>query len=67
MKYIPARFVMAFDKANAEETPFPAPDMSSPKSSLANLSFIKSVSEKKDKKNIKQLMSGPSCTGKNMV
>lgn len=38
---------MAFDKANAEETPFPAPDMSSPRSSLANLSFIKSDSESK--------------------
>ena len=36
---------MAFDKANAEETPFPAPDISSPKSSLPNLSLIKSVSE----------------------
>jgi len=41
---------MAFDKANAEETPFPAPDMSSPKSSLANLSFIKSASEIKAQK-----------------
>lgn len=41
---------MAFDRAKAEETPFPAPDMSSPKSNLANLSFIKSVSEIKAQK-----------------
>lgn len=36
--------VIAFDKARAEETPFPPPDMSSPKSSFANLSFIISIS-----------------------
>lgn len=41
---VPARFVMAFDNAKAEETPFPPPDMSSPRSSLANLSFINSTS-----------------------
>jgi len=42
---VPARFVKAFDSAKAEETPFPPPDMSSPNSSLANLSFICSISE----------------------
>ena len=42
---IPARFVMAFDNAKADETPFPPPDISSPKSNLANLSFISSISE----------------------
>ncbi|WZZ31049.1 hypothetical protein YC2023_014450 [Brassica napus] len=36
---------MAFDKANAEDTPSLPPDMSSPSSSLANLSFITSISE----------------------
>lgn len=40
----PARLVMAFDRARAEETPFPPPDMSSPSSSFANLSFIISMS-----------------------
>lgn len=38
---------MALDKAKADETPFPPPDMSSPKSSLENLSFINSISEPK--------------------
>jgi hypothetical protein len=42
---LPARFVIAFDNAKAEETPFPPPDISSPRSSLANLSFICSISE----------------------
>lgn len=42
--YIPARLVMAFDSAKAEETPFPPPDMSSPRSSFPNLSFISSKS-----------------------
>lgn len=37
---------MAFDKANAEVTPSPPPDMSSPSSSFANLSFITSMSVK---------------------
>ena len=36
---------MAFDNAKADETPFPPPDISSPNSSLANLSFISSISE----------------------
>lgn len=36
---------MAFDKANAGVTPSPPPDMSSPSSSFANLSFIASMSE----------------------
>lgn len=35
---------MAFESAKAEETPFPPPDMSSPNSNFANLSFIISVS-----------------------
>jgi len=42
---LPARFVKAFDSAKADETPFPPPDMSSPNSSLANLSLICSISE----------------------
>jgi len=37
--------VNAFDNAKAEETPFPPPDISSPNRSLANLSFICSISE----------------------
>lgn len=36
---------MAFDNAKADETPFPPPDISSPNSNLANLSFISSISE----------------------
>lgn len=36
---------MAFDKANAEVTPSLPPDMSSPSSSFANLSFITLMSE----------------------
>lgn len=44
---LPARFVIALDKAKAEETPFPPPDMSSPRSNLANLSFIISTSARK--------------------
>lgn len=30
---------MALDKARAEDTPFPPPDISSPRSNLENLSF----------------------------
>ena len=41
---MPARFVMALERARAEETPLPVPDMSSPSSSLANFSFIRSKS-----------------------
>jgi hypothetical protein len=41
---LPARFVMALERARAEETPLPVPDMSSPSSSLANFSFIRSKS-----------------------
>jgi hypothetical protein len=37
---LPERFVIALDKASAEETPLPEPDMSSPRRSLANFSFI---------------------------
>lgn len=44
---VPARLVSALDKASAEETPFPLPDMSSPRSSLENLSFTMSVSRPK--------------------
>lgn len=50
--YIPARFVNAFDKAKAEETPFPPPDISSPNNSFANLSFICSISESKPATNV---------------
>lgn len=31
---------MAFEMANAEQTPLPLPDMSSPSNNFANLSFI---------------------------
>lgn len=31
---------MALDKAKADETPFPPPDISSPRSNFENLSFI---------------------------
>lgn len=41
---------MELDKAKADDTPFPPPDISSPKSSFANLSFIKSTSESGDYK-----------------
>lgn len=37
---------MAFDNANADETPFPPPDISSPRSNFANLSFIIAMSAK---------------------
>lgn len=47
---IPAVFVIAFDRAKADETPFPLPDISSPRSSFANLSFISSVSESRIKR-----------------
>jgi hypothetical protein len=40
----PARLVTALERASAEGTPFPDPDMSSPSSSLANFSFIRSIS-----------------------
>ena len=42
---IPDRLVMALEIASAEHTPFPPPDMSSPRRSLENLSFIISISE----------------------
>lgn len=35
---------MALERARAEDTPFPPPDISSPRSNFANLSFIISVS-----------------------
>lgn len=41
---IPAKFVIAFDKAKADETPFPPPDMSSPRSNFENFSFNSSIS-----------------------
>lgn len=44
---LPARLVMALDTASADGTPFPDPDMSSPSSSLANFSFISSISARK--------------------
>ena len=43
-KSSPARLVTALERASAEGTPFPDPDMSSPSSSLANFSFIRSIS-----------------------
>ena len=43
-KSSPARLVTALESASAEGTPFPDPDMSSPSSSLANFSFIRSIS-----------------------
>lgn len=52
---LPARFVIAFDRAKAEETPFPPPDISSPKSNLANLSFISSTSAYDHKRNKHQI------------
>lgn len=42
---------MEFEMANAVETPFPEPDMSSPSNSFANLSFIISISVKKNPPN----------------
>jgi len=41
---------MAFEIASAVHTPLPPPDMSSPRSSLANLSFIISISGRPKKK-----------------
>lgn len=35
---------MALERARAEDTPFPPPDISSPRSNFANLSFIISIS-----------------------
>lgn len=35
---------MAFEMANAVQTPFPEPDMSSPSSNFENFSFIISIS-----------------------
>jgi hypothetical protein len=40
----PERFVMALEMAKAVQTPLAPPDMSSPSSSFANLSFINSTS-----------------------
>lgn len=39
-KKIPQRLVIAFEIAKAVLTPFPDPDISSPSSNFANLSFI---------------------------
>jgi hypothetical protein len=41
---LPERFVIALEMANAVQTPLAPPDMSSPRSSFANLSFINSTS-----------------------
>ena len=41
---LPARLVMALERARAEDTPLPVPDMSSPSSSLENFSFTISAS-----------------------
>lgn len=43
-KGLPARLVMALDRARAEDTPLPVPDMSSPSSSLENFSLTISAS-----------------------
>jgi hypothetical protein len=43
-KQIPERFVMALEMAKAVQTPLAPPDMSSPSSNFANLSFINSTS-----------------------
>lgn len=53
----PARLVMAFERARAEETPIPPPDMSSPRSSFANLSFINSISDKRHHKDCDLMIS----------
>jgi hypothetical protein len=50
---IPERFVIALEMANAVQTPLAPPDMSSPSSSFANLSFINSTSA-----TIKQTIGG---------
>jgi hypothetical protein len=44
-----ARLVTALESASADDTPLPVPDMSSPSSSLANFSFIRSNSERKSR------------------
>jgi hypothetical protein len=41
---------MALDIANAVETPFPEPDISSPSNNFENLSFIMSISSTNNKK-----------------
>lgn len=41
---VPHKLVIALDIANAVLTPLPEPDISSPSSNLANLSFIISIS-----------------------
>jgi hypothetical protein len=41
---VPERLVMALEMASAVQTPLPLPDMSSPSRSLANRSFIMSIS-----------------------
>ncbi|URD98880.1 hypothetical protein MUK42_34900 [Musa troglodytarum] len=53
----PARLVMALERARAEETPIPPPDMSSPRSSFANLSFINSISDKRHHKDCDLMVS----------
>jgi hypothetical protein len=57
-KQIPERFVMALEMAKAVQTPLAPPDMSSPSSSFANLSFINSTSAITDgtKKNSQHLV-----------
>jgi hypothetical protein len=44
---------MAFEMARAVHTPFPPPDMSSPRRSFANLSFIISTSVEKHENQLK--------------
>lgn len=54
---IPQRLVIAFEMANAEQTPLPLPDISSPSNNFANLSFIISISAQihREKKKIRKL------------
>lgn len=46
---IPHRLVIALEIANAVQTPFPEPDISSPSNNFENLSFIISISTQSPK------------------
>jgi hypothetical protein len=52
---VPERLVMALEMASAVQTPLPLPDMSSPSRSLANRSFIMSISGTRTDKKGKEL------------
>jgi hypothetical protein len=47
---------MALDIANAVETPFPEPDISSPSNNFENLSFIISISSTNNQNQIRKYM-----------